>query len=156
MPSRRELIEMTREEIRNYLKSEKRLIVASINADGLPHPMPMNFMVDDQDRLLITTFRKTQKTKNIERLPKATLLVESGYAYAELKAYVAYADAEIISDAKAIEDVMAELGKDDEKTADPNSQTAQQVKASIPKRVVIRFTPYKEMSWDHSKLAGLY
>jgi nitroimidazol reductase NimA-like FMN-containing flavoprotein (pyridoxamine 5'-phosphate oxidase superfamily) len=85
MPARRDLIEMTPEEIRAYLLSQRRLIIVSNGPDGFPHPMPMNFIIDEQDRYLITTFRKSQKVKNFERDPKAALLVESGLAYDEMK-----------------------------------------------------------------------
>ena len=58
--------------------------------------MPMNYGVDAEGRVVIATFRKSQKVKNLERDPRATLLVESGEAYAELKSAMLYCDVEII------------------------------------------------------------
>jgi len=49
MPSRRKEIEMTPDEIGTYLKSHGRIILVSNGPDGYPHPMPMNFMLDEDD-----------------------------------------------------------------------------------------------------------
>ncbi|MCE7798480.1 pyridoxamine 5'-phosphate oxidase family protein [Sphingobium sufflavum] len=98
MPSRREMIAMTPEEIRAYLLSQARMIVVSNGPGGFPHPMPMNYTLDDDDRILITTFAKSQKTRNLERDPRASLLVESGVVYEELRSVILYEQAEILSD----------------------------------------------------------
>ena len=63
MPSRRDAIAMTMDEIRSYLKAQQRLILTSNGPTGYPHPMPMNFLFDDNDTYLMTTFRKSQKVK---------------------------------------------------------------------------------------------
>ena len=99
MPSRRKLIQMTPQEIDAYLNaSQEYLIIVSIGKDGFPHPMPTNYYVDESRNLWTTTFRKSQKVKNLERDPRASLLVESGKHYAELKAVIVYAQVEIIYD----------------------------------------------------------
>ena len=41
MPSRRELIQMTPEETKEFLAMQKTLIIVSNGKDGFPHPMPM-------------------------------------------------------------------------------------------------------------------
>src|ERR1700730_12470632 len=81
MPSRRADVEMSPDEIRDYLRSHFRLTLVSNGLGGYPHPMPMNYAVDDDDRIVMTTFRKSQKVANLRRDPRATLLVETGVAY---------------------------------------------------------------------------
>ena len=102
MPSRRETIAMTRDELRAYLAAQRRIILITNGANGLPHPMPMNYGIDAEGRIVIVTFRKSQKVKNLERDPRATLLVESGETYGELKSAILYCDTEIITDAEVI------------------------------------------------------
>jgi nitroimidazol reductase NimA-like FMN-containing flavoprotein (pyridoxamine 5'-phosphate oxidase superfamily) len=156
MPSRRDLIRMTPEEIRSYLRSQPRIIVVSNGPDGLPHPVPMNFALDDADRIIITTFRKSQKVKNLERDPRATLLVESGIAYAELKSVMAYARAEIIDDPTHIREAVRALHWTTPLPVSADPVIQGQITESFAKRVIVRFSPFKYVSWDHSKLGGRY
>jgi len=157
MPSRRSEIEMTPAEIRTYLHEQNRLILTSNGPDGYPHPMPMNFCVDDQDRVVITTFRKSQKVKNFQRDPRAALLVESGLSYQDIKSVLMYAHAEIIDEEAVVLATMQQLGRKAAGYSEVTSEEAQaQIRASVPKRVVIRFKPTKYVSWDHTKLRGRY
>ncbi|MET0250637.1 MAG: pyridoxamine 5'-phosphate oxidase family protein [Novosphingobium sp.] len=155
MPSRRELIAMTQEEVRDYLRSQERLIVVSNGLGGFPHPVPMNFAIDDQDRPVILTFRKSQKVLNLERDPRAALLVESGSAYHELKSVMIYAVAEIIGDAEGLEAARAAFASKVH-TEGLTAEAQGQSQASMVKRVAVRFTPQRTISWDHGKLGGRY
>ena len=64
MPSRREIIQLSNDEIRDYLAAQKTLIIVSNGKDGYPHPMPMWFYADDSGCLYCTTFSKAQKVMN--------------------------------------------------------------------------------------------
>ncbi|MBV1689698.1 pyridoxamine 5'-phosphate oxidase family protein [Novosphingobium sp. G106] len=156
MPSRRELIRMTPEEVRAYLLSQRRIILVTNGPDGMPHPVPMNYGLDDESRILITSFRKAQKVTNLERDPRATLLVESGETYAELKSVIAYADAEIVTDPDQIAAGMARINADAQLSGSISGAMSEQVRASIAKRVLLRFTPFRTVSWDHGKLGTFY
>ena len=156
MPSRRDLIQMTPEEVRAYLEEQTRIIVVTNGPDGMPHPMPMNYGVDDEGRILMTTFRKSQKVRNIERDPRATLLVESGEGYSDLKSVIAYADVEIIDEPEEVARAMSGIRAGQEMTGSLSESMSEQVRASLAKRVVLRFTPFRTVSWDHGKLGGSY
>jgi len=156
MPSRRELIQMTREEVDAYLREQRRIILVTNGPGGMPHPVPMNFGIDDEGRILITSFAKSQKVKNLERDPRATLLVESGERYDQLKSVIAYADVEIIRDPDMVAQLMGHIQADQELSGSISGGMSEQVRASIAKRVLLRFTPFRTVSWDHSKLAGYY
>ncbi len=156
MPSRRDLIRMTDGEVRAYLVSQRRIILVTNGSDGMPHPLPMNFGMDDKGRFLISSFRKTQKVRNLERDPRATLLVESGETYQELKSVVAWCNAEIIDDSTQVRALMNVMRGGEPLTATMSEQAAEQVEASIAKRVILRFTPYRLISWDHAKLGDRY
>lgn len=155
MPSRRDQIAMTADEVLAYLRSQVRIIVVSNGADGFPHAVPMNFALDGEGRVLILTFGKSQKVRNLERDPRATLLVESGVAYHELRSVMIRATAEIVADAAAFAEArLAFAGK--AQTQGLTAQAAEQSQATMAKRVIVRFAPQRTISWDHSKLGGRY
>ncbi len=156
MPSRREVIRMTPDEVRAYLAEQRRIIVVTNGPSGMPHPVPMNYGLDDEGRILITSFAKSQKVKNLMRDPRATLLVESGTQYRELKSVIAYCDAELITDPALIPGLMKMLRAEQAMSSSLSQPMGEQVQASVTKRVVVRFTPFRFVSWDHGKLAGFY
>ena len=156
MPSRREAIAMTPAELSAYLAEQRRIILITNGVNGLPHPMPMNYGVDAEGRVVIVTFRKSQKVKNIERDPRATLLVESGETYAELKSAILYCDVEIIADPEGVAANMALVRAGGAMAGSMSAGMSEQVRASMAKRVVLRFAPFRVLSWDHGKLGGVY
>jgi PPOX class probable F420-dependent enzyme len=111
MPSRRDLIRMSEQEVRDFLRSRKTITINSNGPGGYPHPMPMWFAVDDDGTFRMTTFRKSQKVLNLRRDPKLTVMLESGKAYAELKGLVIEGEAEIVEDPAFTARVMAQIGQ---------------------------------------------
>ena len=157
MPSRRSLIELTPEEIDDYLDEQKTLIIVGNGRNGYPHPMPMWFNRDQKGCLYCTTFGKSQKVLNWRRDPKATLLVESGEEYAELKGVMIYAKCEIIDDHDQVIDTLVEINAagrelDDGQRTELRASTMR----SAAKRVLLKFVPERYVSWDHAKLGGRY
>jgi nitroimidazol reductase NimA-like FMN-containing flavoprotein (pyridoxamine 5'-phosphate oxidase superfamily) len=157
MPSRRELIQLTPEEIAAYLASSKTIILVSTGPDGYPHPMPMWFHVDAGGVVRCTTFARSQKVLNLQRHPKAALLVESGEEYAELKGVLIYARADVVEDTDAVVDALVKINSRGRKvTADERDKLTAAVRGTAAKRVLLKFTPERYVSWDHAKLGGRY
>ena len=156
MPSRRNQVEMSPDETSSYLRSNSRTILVSNGLGGYPHPMPMNYAVDDYDRIIMTTFRKSQKVLNFRRDPRATLLVETGVDYEQLKSVVIYANTEIIDNPDTVFEVMQTLSETIASEMPRARDLTAQVRASLSKRVILRFKPERYLSWDHTKLAGHY
>lgn len=156
MPSRREQIRMTQAELAAYLAQQRRIILVTIGPDGMPHPMPMNYGVDDLGRVVIITFAKSQKIANLRRDPRATMLVESGTAYAELKSAVLYCEAEIITGLDEVAAVMRHIRASDAMQASISAGMTDQLRAVLAKRAALRFTVQRVVSWDHGKLGGVY
>jgi nitroimidazol reductase NimA-like FMN-containing flavoprotein (pyridoxamine 5'-phosphate oxidase superfamily) len=154
MPSRRDFIRMSPEELHRYIRSQKTLIIVSNGANGYPHPLPVFFTVDDENRFYVSTFRKSQKVINFTRDPRASLLIESGSDYHELRSMIAYATATIIDDEATTRQMMTKIGTRAAVSLQPDSDEL--AKQQAPKRVIIRFTPHHVVSWDHSKLDGRY
>jgi nitroimidazol reductase NimA-like FMN-containing flavoprotein (pyridoxamine 5'-phosphate oxidase superfamily) len=157
MASRRDQITMTPEELRAFILREHTLIIVSNGPRGFPHPMPMFFHYDDQGRFLVSTYGSSQKVVNLRRDPNAALLIEAGEVYEELQAMMAEATAEIIEDEAFVVETMMNIRRqrDPSKTEFP-PQEMEQIRYAARKRVILRFTPTKMISWDHAKLGGTY
>lgn len=157
MPSRRKLIELTDAEIRAYFAAEKTLVIVSNGRGGYPHAMPMWFAQDESGCLLTTTFAKSQKVANWRRDPRATLLVESGEDYAELKGVMVYARCEIVEGVEAVKDALVAINaKGRSLDAAARAGLRESLGGTAAKRVVLKFTPERYISWDHAKLGGRY
>jgi nitroimidazol reductase NimA-like FMN-containing flavoprotein (pyridoxamine 5'-phosphate oxidase superfamily) len=157
MPSRREQIQLTPDQRRAYLIEQKTVIIVSNGRDGFPHPMPMWFYADHAGAIHCTTFRKSQKVLNLQRDPRATLLVESGEEYQQLKSLMAYCRTEIIDDFDAVVDTLVKINtKGLDVAPDAVQQLIDAVSKTAGKRVVLKFAPERHVSWDHSKLGGRY
>ncbi|MEM7017344.1 MAG: pyridoxamine 5'-phosphate oxidase family protein [Pseudomonadota bacterium] len=162
--SRRELIQMTQDEIEDFIQTHKTLIIVSNGKDGYPHPMPMWFAINDDGTLDITTFRKSQKIFNYQRDNKASLLIEDGLEYEALRSVLIYADAEIIDDVDQTAETMYQVSLRSEQLkgnqVDTNDAAREAFKATAReragKRLVVRFHPKEYITWDHSKLGGKY
>ena len=157
--SRRDQIRMTEQVLAQYLAKSQTITICSVNKDGTPHPMPMWFGVEPDGAVVMTTFTKSQKIANIARDPRVSLLVESGGAvYTNLKGVVIYGKAELIRDTERVVDILTRVST---KTLDnPDDKTRESIRNAVrgtaPKRTGIRIRPEKIVSWDHSKLGGVY
>lgn len=157
MPSRRKSIELSESEIDEYLQTAHTLIIVSNGPRGFPHPMPMWFYADSQRNCYCTTFAKSQKVLNWKRDPRASLLVESGEQYAELKGLVIYAQTEVIEDLASVIDTLVNINaKGRNLTEEQRQGLRQSVSSTAAKRIVLKFVPEKFISWDHAKLGGRY
>ena len=157
MPSRRDLIRMSDDELRSFLRSSKTIIINSNGPGGYPHPMPMWFAVDDDGSVRMTTFRKSQKVLNLERDPRVSLLVEAGEEYSQLRGAVLYGRARVVDDLAVVTQTLLAIGGAGNLT-DPAARKGAEaaVAKTAAKRVAILIRPEKIVSWDHSKLGGGY
>src|SRR3954453_8218915 len=101
MPSRRDQITLSEAEQAELLDSERVVVVSSIGPRGWPHSMPLWFVVRDGE-IWVWTYAKSQKVRNLERDPRATVLVETGTEYVELRGMMVEAEAEIHRDGEIV------------------------------------------------------
>jgi PPOX class probable F420-dependent enzyme len=154
--SRRAEITLTPDEQRELLESERVIVVSSIGVRGWPHSMPLWYVPRDTG-IWIYTYAKSQKVKNLERDPRATLLVETGHEYGELRGVEIEAQAEIHRDVDTVYDVAQELTvRYSDDISSVEGDAAEALKAQARKRVAVRFEPRRIASWDHRKLGGTY
>jgi len=154
--SRRDQIKMTGGEARELLESERVVVVSSLGPCGWPHSMPMWFVPRDGE-IWIWTYAKAQKVRNLERDRRATLLVETGHEYTELRGVMVEARAEIHRDFETVLAFAEELTlRYAEGISSVEGDAKAALEAQAPKRVAIRFEAVRTATWDHRKLGGTY
>jgi len=156
--SRREQIRMSGEEVAGFLAEERTVICATNGRDGFPHLMPLWYVVRGAE-LWSWTFAKTQKVRNLERDPRATLLVEAGTEYSDLRGVMLKTDVTIHRDTELVAEFGMELFARYQSVAraELDDDTRAMVLAQAPKRVALQFTERSRATWEHRKLAaGVY
>jgi PPOX class probable F420-dependent enzyme len=154
--SRRDQITLSEAERLDLLGSERIAIVSSLGPRGWPHSMPLWF-VPREGEVWIWTYAKSQKVRNLERDRRATVLVETGHEYGELRGVMIEAEAEIHRDAETVLGFAEELTlRYAEGISAVEGDAKAALEAQAPKRVAIRFGAVRVASWDHRKLGGTY
>ncbi len=157
MPSRRDLIKMDDAEAAAFFDEQRTVICATNGKDGWPHLMPLWFVVRE-GTLWAWTFAKSQKTRNLERDPRATLQLEAGTEYQELRGVMLETEVVVHTDLDTVLGVGLEVfrryagGAAGQLAAEVEAMVAEQAK----KRVAFEFVERRRTSWDHRKLGGTY
>jgi len=152
--NRRNQIALSDEERRAYVAAAPTIILCTHGPRGYPHAVAMWFVADPDETVWMTTYRKSQKVLNLRRDPKVALHVESGTAYDRLKGVLIRGDAELIEDEEACVRTLKRIHEKMNGALVEGVEDA--MRAQARKRVVIKVTPRRASSWDHSKLGGVY
>lgn len=140
---------MTGEEVATLLKEGRKLQLATINPDGTPHLVTMFYGLSDDGRMIFWTYAKAQKSRNIDRDPRVTCLVETGDDYGDLRGATIYGTALPYDDVMdAGMRVAARMTGQDPEPMRPF------VELTGRKRVAYIVEPGRVVSWDHRKLHG--
>jgi len=154
--SRRDQIKLSEAELLELLEAERVAIVSSNGPRGFPHSMPLWF-VPREGEIWIWTYAKSQKVRNLERDPRATVLIETGHEYGELRGAMIEAEAELHRDFETVIGFAEELTVRYAEGIDSVQGDAKAgLEAQAPKRVAIHFKPLRVATWDHRKLGGTY
>jgi PPOX class probable F420-dependent enzyme len=152
MPSRRDQIRMTDEELRAFLEEQMVMQCATVGPHGRPHIVPLWF-VPDGTELRGWTYAKSQKARNLERDPRATLGIEEGVQYQELRGVMLECDVEVERDVERVAEYGLALV---DRYAGGGEEAREAFRKQAEKRVGLRFVPSRIVSWDHRKLGGGY
>jgi PPOX class probable F420-dependent enzyme len=153
MPGRRGEITMSDAEVRAFLVERMVMQCATLGPRGRPHLVPLWFVAEGTE-LISWTYAKSQKAKNLERDPRATVGVEAGVQYHELRGVTFECDVEVEREPERVETYGLRLFERyaGELSPEIRAMVAQQAQ----KRIGMRFLPSRTVSWDHSKLGGAY
>jgi len=149
---------MSDEEALAFLDEQRTVICATNGRDGWPHLMPLWYVVRDVE-LWSWTYAKSQKVRNLERDPRATVQVEAGLEYQELRGVMLKCDVEVIRDTGQVAALGAELfaRQSGVAVADLGDDVRAMVGKQAAKRVALHFVERERATWDHRKLgAGVY
>lgn len=163
---------MSEAEVAAFLAEERTVTCATPGPRGWPHLMPLWYVLRPVDRSTSTgepdprlwawTYGASQKVRNLERDPRATLQVEAGEAYPELRGVMLECEVVIHRDL----DVVAPLGaaillrNSVPRGVDPPAKLPPEARAAVDaqaaKRVGLEFVERRRATWDHRKLGGVY
>ncbi|MER6946937.1 pyridoxamine 5'-phosphate oxidase family protein [Nonomuraea sp. NPDC000554] len=148
--NQRARIAMSDDDVTAFLEAARKLQLATINPDGTPHLVTMFYGLDE-GRIAFWTYGKAQKTRNLERDPRVSCLVEAGEEYAELRGVLLYGKAERVDDP---EHVLA-IGMEVARRTTPgvaDELLRPYVEHTGRKRVAYVVERTKVVSWDHRRL----
>ena len=146
---RRRQIRMSEAELAAFLDAQRTVTCATIGPRGRPHLVALWYVPADGG-LDCWTYAASQKARNLERDPRATLLTETGTTYQELRGVSMECDAELVRDPELVLDIGVALAVRPGGAPGPDLRAALAPQAA--KRVGIRFHPTRVSSWDHRKL----
>lgn len=175
--SRRDQIKMSETEAVSLLGEERTVTCATMGPRGWPHLMPLWYVLREAGlsdqlgppegagpslRIWSWTYGASQKVRNIERDSRATLQVEAGEQYQELRGVMLECDVVIHRDIETVGALGHEIFL---RYASPRGgpqveglprEVGAMVQAQAAKRVAFEFVERRRATWDHRKLAGVY
>jgi PPOX class probable F420-dependent enzyme len=145
---------MSDEEVAAFLDEQRIIVCATNGPNGWPHLMPLWYTVRARD-IWAWTYAKSQKVLNLERDPRATLQVEAGEEYQELRGVMIEANVIVHRDTELVTEFGLELFKR-YGNATGGEQFVDVVRAQAAKRVGLQFEAVRTATFDHRKLGGVY
>ncbi|HEV7938017.1 MAG TPA: pyridoxamine 5'-phosphate oxidase family protein [Solirubrobacteraceae bacterium] len=172
---------MSEAEVASFLADERTVTCATMGPRGWPHLMPLWYVlrapesssqsaaaaaagenVTSQPQIWAWTYAVSQKVRNLERDQRASLQVEAGEQYQELRGVMFECDVIVHRDIE----IVAALGHEIfMRYATPRGEppvdelppeVGAMVQAQAAKRVALQFVERRRATWDHRKLAGVY
>ncbi|GAB3437601.1 pyridoxamine 5'-phosphate oxidase family protein [Actinophytocola sediminis] len=153
--SRRTQIRMTAAEVEAFVGEGTVANIATVGQNGRPHLVPL-WYVPRGSGLATWTYASSQKAKNLLRQPTATVLIEDGERYDQLRGVSMECDVELIDDLEQVARIGIELTSRYNQNQEIATAATQFVRVQAAKRVGLLCTPTKVVSWDHRKLGGTY
>jgi nitroimidazol reductase NimA-like FMN-containing flavoprotein (pyridoxamine 5'-phosphate oxidase superfamily) len=155
-------------EVAAFLEQERTVTCATAGPRGWPHLMPLWFVLrpvpskEPGPRVWAWTYAVSQKVRNLERDQRATLQVEAGEQYQELRGAMFECDVVVHREIEVVAALGDEIFR---RYAAPRgappaevlpAQVAEMVAKQAAKRVALEFVERRRASWDHRKLGGVY
>jgi Pyridoxamine 5'-phosphate oxidase len=157
---------MSEAEVASFLAEERTVTCATVGPRGWPHLMPLWYVLRDGDgpspRVWAWTYAASQKVRNLERDPRASLQVEAGESYEILRGVMLECDVIIHRDLETVATLGAAIllrnaqPRGVELPAELPAGARDAVAGQAVKRVGLEFVEQRRASWDHRKLGGVY
>ncbi|MFI5005746.1 MAG: pyridoxamine 5'-phosphate oxidase family protein [Solirubrobacterales bacterium] len=166
--SRREQIRMDGGEAAAFLAQERTVVCATLGPRGWPHLMPLWYVLRERSdgpsgpQLWSWTYAASQKVRNLERDPRATLEVETGELYQDLRGVMLECEVAIHRDPEIVKalghDIFARYAapRGEPPATELPAEVGAVVDEQAAKRVALQFIERDRVTWDHRKLGGVY
>jgi hypothetical protein len=169
--SRRDQIKMSEAEAAAFLAEERTVTCATAGPRGWPHLMPLWYVLraapagessPPTPRLWAWTYAVSQKVRNMERDPRATLQVEAGEEYHVLRGVMLECEVAVHRDLDVVKALGHEIfaryasPRGQPPAEDLPAEVGEMVDKQAVKRVAMEFVELRRTSWDHRKLGGTY
>jgi hypothetical protein len=151
-----------------FLAEERTVMCATAGPRGWPHLMPLWYVLraapagEPGPRLWAWTYAVSQKVRNMERDPRATLQVEAGEEYHLLRGMMLECDVVVHRDLGVVKALGHEIfahyasPRGERPVEDLPAAVGEMVDKQAVKRVALEFVELRRASWDHRKLGGTY
>ena len=146
---------MSGEELAAFLEEQRVVVVASNGKDGFPHLMPLWYVLRDGE-LWGWTYAKSQKVRNLERDDRATLQIETGHEYSELRGVMLKTRVAIHRDVEDVAPIGMALAERYGSAVPDVEEAKAAFRKQAAKRVALQFKVQDTATWDHRKLGGVY
>ena len=151
-----------------FLAEERTVTCATIGPRGWAHLMPLWYVLREVPagrpgpRLWAWTYAVSQKVRNLERDAHATLQVEAGELYQELRGVMLECEVVVHRELETVKALGHEIfaryasPRGEPPATELPSEVGAMVDRQAPKRVALEFVERRRASWDHRKLGGTY
>ena len=164
---------MSDAQVAAFLEQERTVTCATAGPRGWPHLMPLWYVLrpiedrpappdEPSPRLWAWTYAVSQKVRNLERDARATLQVEAGELYQELRGVMLECEVVVHRDLDTVKALGHEIfaryasPRGEPPATELPSEVGAMVDRQATKRVALEFVERRRASWDHRKLGGSY
>jgi PPOX class probable F420-dependent enzyme len=145
-------VRMSDSEVRAFLATGHTGILATLRADGSPALIPLWYVMLDES-VFVRTSATSAKAKHVLADARVSFLVESGRAWADLKAVVIYGDAVIETDPDVVANVDRAFAAKYQSFLMPATADEKTRQHYAGQRIHVRIAPRRRvLTWDNSKL----
>jgi PPOX class probable F420-dependent enzyme len=138
-----------------FIEEGHNLQVATLSPSGQPHLTTVWYVVE-AGRITFHSFTKSQRSVNLRRDPRVTVLVEAGDEYSDLRGVMVQGSAELDQDPDRSTRMFQALSRKYQGLEiDDETATAMWGPRAV-KDTVVTVIPQRTISWDHRLLGGSY
>jgi len=139
-----------------FLESHPFGVLGTIGPSGYPHLINVGFALDGSAAVVMSSFSRAQKVRNVQREPRASLLVETTARYNEIRGVLLCGPTEVVDDRVLVASWYYRMKERSTRMLGPDNLPPIADEQVISKRVLLVLSPHKVVSWDHRKLGGVY
>jgi PPOX class probable F420-dependent enzyme len=130
------------ERIQRFLAVERVVVLATVEADGAPHAMPMWFLADP-DRLTMVSVANLRKLANLHRDPRCCVVAQGGTRSHDIRGVTLWGRAEFPPDSAERRSLAERLVE----RYHPDLERRWGGRAMPADRVLFRIAPDRVQSW---------